>query len=89
MSDERRYYERIRRRANRARERLTDTLEQARIAAARDKRTDERRAARDWSGPQRGSERDSTRFGKHARKFGEDRPVGVQPDALDSPDAER
>ena len=89
MSDERRYYARLRRRANRARERLTDTLEQARIAAARDTRTNERRAVRDWSESQLGSERDSTRFGNHARKLGQDRQVRMQPDPLDSQDAER
>ena len=89
MSDERRYYERIHRRANRARERLAETLEQARIAAARDKRTNERRATRNSSEPQLGSKRDSTRFGKSARKLGEDRQVSVQPDPLDTPDAER
>ena len=46
MSDERSYYENIRRKANRAQERLTATLEQSRIATARDKRAKERRAAR-------------------------------------------
>jgi uncharacterized protein involved in exopolysaccharide biosynthesis len=89
MSDERRYYESIHRRANRVRERLTETLAQSRIAAARDKRTNERRAARDSSEPQLSSERDSTRFGKRARKLGKDREVGVEPDPLDAPDPER
>jgi hypothetical protein len=83
MSDERRYYESIRRRAKRAQERLTATLEQSRIATARDKRTGE--------SPKTGlgGERNATRFGKRARQLGEDRQVGVQPDALDAPDAER
>jgi hypothetical protein len=47
MSDERRYYENIRRRAKRAQERLGAMLEQSRIATARDKRTDERRTQRE------------------------------------------
>ena len=89
MLDERRYYERIRHGANRARERLTDSLAQARLAAARDKRTNERRAARDSSEPLLGSERDRTRFGRRARELREGREVGVEPDSFDAPDAER
>ena len=54
MSDERRYYESIRRRANRVRERLTDTLAQSRIASARDKRAKERDATiQTFRSPQR------------------------------------
>jgi hypothetical protein len=83
MSDERRYYESIRRSARRAQERLTATLEQSRIATARDKRTGESPKTR------LGGERNGTRFGKRARQLGEDREVGVQPDPLDAPDPER
>ena len=50
MSDERRFYESVRRGAKCAQERLVATLEQSRIAAARDKRTNERRAARGRDG---------------------------------------
>jgi hypothetical protein len=42
MSDERGYYETIRRKATRARGRLAETLVQSRIATARDKRVKER-----------------------------------------------
>jgi hypothetical protein len=73
MSDERRYYESIRGRANRAQARLAATLEQSRIATARDKRTDQRRAVRDSIKTRLGGERDVTRFGKRARKLGQDR----------------
>jgi hypothetical protein len=47
MSDERRYYENIRRTTNRAQERLGVMLVKSRLASARDERTDERRAVRD------------------------------------------
>jgi hypothetical protein len=49
MSDERTYYENIRRRADLAQERLAAMLEQARRATARDERVTERRAERDSS----------------------------------------
>jgi hypothetical protein len=88
MSDERRYYESIRRRANRAQEHLEAMLEQSRIATARDKRTDQRRAGRDSIKTRLGGERNGTRFGKRARQLGEDREVGVQPDPIQPPDAE-
>lgn len=50
MSDERRYYEGIRRKANRAQGRLAETLAQSRIATARDKRVKERAATIQPSG---------------------------------------
>jgi hypothetical protein len=89
MSDERRYYESIRRRANRAQARLAATLEQARSATARDKRTGERGKVRNPTKTRLSGERNGTRFGKRARQLGEDREVGVQPDPLDAPDPER
>ena len=89
MSDERRHYESIRRKANLARERLTDTLAQSRIATARDKRAKERGAVRGSFVTRLGGERNVTRFGKRTHQFGEDRQVGVHPDTIQSPDAER
>jgi hypothetical protein len=50
MSDERRYYENVRRKANRAGERLAETLARSRIATARDKRVKERGASIQRSG---------------------------------------
>jgi len=61
MSDERRSHEKIRRNADRVRERLAATLAQSRIATARDKRTNERAGARD-SGEPLGGDRDPVRF---------------------------
>jgi hypothetical protein len=88
MSDERRYHESIRRRANRAQERLTATLEQSRIATARDKRTNQRRAARDSSeGLER--ERRGSRSTERAGELGEDRRMGVRPNPIQAPDTER
>jgi hypothetical protein len=89
MSDERTYYESIRRRANRAQERLAATLEQARSATTRDKRTGERRKVRNSPKTRLGGERNGTRFGKRTRQLGEDREVGVQPDPLKATDTER
>ena len=89
LSDERRYYESIRRRANRAQERLTETLAQSRLATARDKRTNERRGVRDSFETRLGSKRDVTRFGKRASQPGEDREIGVEPDPIQPADAER
>jgi hypothetical protein len=86
MSDERRYDESIRRRANRAQERLTATLEQSRIATARDKRTNQRRAARD-SSEGLGRERRGSRSTERAGELGEDRQIGVQPNPIQSTDA--
>jgi hypothetical protein len=89
MSDERRYYESIRRRANRAQERLAATLQQARSATARDKRTAEHRKVRNSTKTRLSGERNGTRFGKRARQLDEAREVGVQPDPIQPPDAER
>jgi hypothetical protein len=89
MSDERRYYESIRRRANRAQERLTETLAQSRIATARDKRTNERRGVRDSFETRLGSKRDVTRFGKRASKLGKDREVGMEPNPIQPTDPGR
>jgi hypothetical protein len=89
MSDERRYYESIRRRANRAQERLTETLAQSRIATARDKRTNERRGVRDSFETRLGSKRDVTRFGKRKSKLGKDREVGMEPNPIQPTDPER
>ena len=89
MSDERRYYESIRRRASRAQVRLTETLAQSRIATARDKRTNERHGTRDSFETRLGSKRDVARFGERAGELGEDRQVGVEPDPLQPADAER
>jgi hypothetical protein len=47
MSQERRSYQRIRGKADRARVRLAATLEQSRLATARDDRTDARRVERE------------------------------------------
>jgi hypothetical protein len=88
MSDERRYDESIRRRANRAQERLTATLEQSRIATARDKRTNQRRAARD-SSEGLGRERRGSRSTERAGELGEDRQIGVRPNPIQAPDTER
>lgn len=85
MSDERRYYESIRRSANRAQERLTETLAQSRIATARDKRTNERRGVRDSFEARLGSKRDVTRFGK----LGKDRELGMEPNPIQPTDPER
>jgi hypothetical protein len=89
MSDERRYYESILRRANRAQERLTETLAQSRLASARDKRTNERRGVRDSVETRLDRERDVTRFGKRASRLGEDREIAVEPDPIQPADAER
>ena len=89
MSDERRYYESIRRRANRAQVRLTETLAQSRIATARDKRTNERRGTRNSFETRLGGKRDVARFGKRASQLGEDREIGVEPDPIQPADAER
>jgi hypothetical protein len=89
VSEERRYYQSIRRKADRARERLAATLEQSRIGTARDERTDQRRAARDSVETRSRGDRNVTRFGKRARELREDRQVGVQPDLSQSADAER
>src|SRR5215210_6168995 len=76
MSDERRDYEGIRRRANRAQERLTATLEQSRIATARDKHTNQRRAMRDASEMRLGRERHGSRSTERACELGDERQVG-------------
>jgi uncharacterized protein involved in exopolysaccharide biosynthesis len=89
MSDERRYYESIRRRANRARERLTATLKQSRNATARDKRSNQRRAARDSSETRLGRDRHGSRSTERARELGEDRQMGVGPNPVQASDAER
>jgi len=89
MSDERRYYESIRRRAKRAQERLRATLEQSRLATARDKRTNKRCAARDSSETRLGRDRHGSRSSERAGELGEDRRMGVAPNPIQDPDAER
>ena len=67
MSEERRNHDKIRRNADRVRERLAATLAQSRRAAARDERTDERAGVRDPVEPL-GGEQSVTRFGKRMPK---------------------
>jgi hypothetical protein len=88
VSDERRSHEKIRRNADRVRERLAATLAQSRIATARDERTSERAEVRDSVEPL-GGERNVTRFGKRTRKLREDRELGVEPNPVQTTDAER
>jgi len=88
MSGERRYYQSMRRKADRARERLAATLEQSRVATARDERTDQRRAARDSVETPVGRDPNGTRYGNRARDLGEDCQVGVQPHRGRSKEAE-
>ncbi len=57
VSDERAYYESIRRNANRAQERLTAMLERSRIAAGRERPADECGKPPDSSSTRPGGER--------------------------------
>jgi len=89
MPDERRYYESIRRRTNRAQERLTATLKESRIATARDKRSNQRRAARDSSETRLGRDRHGSRPNERPGELGEDRRMDAGPNRIQAPDAER
>jgi hypothetical protein len=88
MSGDRRDYQSVRRKADRARERLAATLEQSRVATARDERTDQRRAARDSVETRVGGDPDVTRSGDRARELGKDGQVGAAGGSR-STDAER
>jgi hypothetical protein len=88
MSDERRSHEKIRRNADRVRERLAATLAQSRIAIARDKRTNERAGVRDSVEPL-GGERNATHSGKRTPKRREDGEVGDEPSRVQTTDADR